>query len=158
MEPNNHIANSLNIEPNPPADIVIASKPVEVIDYQKSTEEVAHSKTLLSQEATQDFDKARDNLKILSMLSIKAAEDLHKIASETEAPRAYEVLSTLINTAVEANIQLMQIHDIKNDLEGGGKQIKEINKNVTNTTATFVGTPSDLMDIIRGSLKPKKEG
>ena len=91
-----------------------------------------------------DYEYARDNLRSMINAAQQSIEDLSSIASTSESPRAYEVLSTLIKTIVDANKDLLELQRkvqlLKN--EGDSKP-----QNVTN--ALFVGSTSELQKLIK---------
>jgi gas vesicle protein len=92
-----------------------------------------------------DYKYARENLKEIIDSAQQSIADLASIASTSESPRAYEVLSTMMKTIVDANKDLLDIHK-------SVKKLKEDNntsapKNVTN--ALFIGSTSDLMNLIK---------
>ena len=89
-----------------------------------------------------DFEYARDNLRDMIDHAKLALDELQAIAETTEAPRAFEVYSTLIKTTVEANIELLNIHQKKTIEEEGPKQ------QVTNNSL-FVGSTAELMKLIQ---------
>lgn len=97
---------------------------------------------------------------------IKAAEDafndLANIASETQQPRAYEVLATLLKTTTDATKELIATHKTKAEIkriEQGGSSINTVfdkngssepmaltQVNQTIQKAVFVGTAPELME------------
>jgi gas vesicle protein len=92
-----------------------------------------------------DYKYARENLKEIIDSAQQSIADLASIASTSESPRAYEVLSTMMKTIVDANKDLLDIHK-------SVKKLKEDNntsapQNVTN--ALYVGSTSDLMNLIK---------
>jgi chromosome segregation ATPase len=93
-----------------------------------------------------DYEYARQNLKSIIESAQTSIEDLSSIASTSESPRAYEVLSTLMKTIVDANKDLLE-------LQKKVKQLKEEKsdkpQNVTN--ALYVGNTSELIKLIKGN-------
>jgi Tfp pilus assembly protein PilW len=92
-----------------------------------------------------DYQYARENLKEIINSAQQAIADLSSIASTSESPRAYEVLSTMMKTIVDANKDLLE-------LQKSVKKLKEEDRssgpqNVTN--AMFVGNTNDLMKLIK---------
>jgi hypothetical protein len=94
---------------------------------------------------------------------IRAAEDafneLANIANETQQPRAYEVLATLLKTATDATKELITTHKTKAEikkLESGGSllntaydkssptSLTQVNQTIEK--AVFVGTATEMMD------------
>ena len=100
-------------------------------------------KDLTKTDAEQDYNKIRKNLYGLMGTGKEAIDGILKVATEGDAPRAYEVVSQLLKTVSEINKDLMDLH----------KQVKEVNKeenvyNNTTTNAIYVGSTSDLQDLI----------
>jgi hypothetical protein len=119
------------------------TKPIaEVIDESRVTP--MNKPSISDDEVMDDYYYARENLKNIIDNAQQSIDDLSSIASTSESPRAYEVLSTLMKTIVEANKDLLE-------LQRKVKQIKEDSssqpQNVTN--ALFVGSTSELQKLIK---------
>ena len=91
-----------------------------------------------------DYKYARENLKEIIDSAQQSIADLASIASTSESPRAYEVLSTMMKTIVDANKDLLDIHKSVKKLK---EDTDSAPKNVTN--ALFVGSTWDLMNLIK---------
>ena len=91
-----------------------------------------------------DYEYARDNLRSMINAAQQSIEDLSSIASTSESPRAYEVLSTLIKTIVDANKDLLELQRKVQLLKQEGESKPQ---NVTN--ALFVGSTSQLQKLIK---------
>jgi hypothetical protein len=93
-----------------------------------------------------DYEYARQNLKSIIESAQTSIEDLSSIASTSESPRAYEVLSTLMKTIVDANKDLLE-------LQKKVKQLKEekLDKPQNVTNALYVGNTSELIKLIKGN-------
>jgi hypothetical protein len=96
-----------------------------------------------------DYTEVRDNLKDVIDNSKVAIDGILKVASESDSPRAYEVVSQLLKTATEANKDLLDVHKQMKDLEKD-----ETIKRVTNN-AFFVGSTKELQDLVQKQL-PKR--
>jgi hypothetical protein len=90
-----------------------------------------------------DYQYARENLKGIIESAQQSIDDLSSIASTSESPRAYEVLSTLMKTIVDANKDLLELQRKVKLLKEDSSQPK----NVTN--ALFVGSTSELQKLIK---------
>ena len=91
-----------------------------------------------------DYQYARDNLRSIINAAQASIEDLSSIASTSESPRAYEVLSGLIKTIVDANKDLLELQRKVKLL----KQEEDSKpQNVTN--ALFVGSTTELQKLIK---------
>lgn len=93
-----------------------------------------------------DYDFARDNLKTLLNTGSQGLEGILKVASESDSPRAYEVLATTLKTLADINVNLMDL---------AAKQAQATKVNVQNTTnnSIFVGTTKDLQSLLKKQSK-----
>ena len=98
-----------------------------------------------SDEVMDDYYYARENLKEIISSAQQSIADLSSIASTSESPRAYEVLSTMMKTIVDANKDLLELQKSVKKLKEEDK--KDNPQNVTN--ALYVGSTGDLMKIIK---------
>jgi hypothetical protein len=74
-----------------------------------------------------------------------------EVAKQSEHPRAFEVVGTLIKQMADVNQQLMDLHKQKQQIEGvtsGGSS-----KSVTNNNAIFVGSTAELNKMISNMNK-----
>jgi hypothetical protein len=69
------------------------------------------------QNAKDDMDEVRHNLKQLIADGSGAIEGLLKVAQESESPRAYEVLATYLKQLTEMNKDLVGLHETKSKME-----------------------------------------
>jgi hypothetical protein len=91
-----------------------------------------------------DFDYARENLMDVIEKGQEALFDLMDVARQSQHPRAYEVLSTMMNTLVDANKDLLE-------LQGKKKKLLEIEPEANNQQVTnnlFVGSTAELQKMI----------
>lgn len=92
-----------------------------------------------------DYKFARDNLRSIINNGQIVLNELTSIASISESPRAFEVLTNLMKMLTEANKDLLEIQKRVQDLreESGAKTPQ----NVTN--AMFVGSTKDLQEMLK---------
>ena len=93
-----------------------------------------------------DYEYARRNLYDVIEKSNSALEDIMDIAKQSESPRAYEVVTNLIKTMVDANKDLLQLAKTKKEIE---KEDLPDQKNITNNN--LVLTTGDLLKMIKNS-------
>tara|TARA_R100001509_G_C4870629_1_gene216547 strand:+ start:270 stop:764 length:495 start_codon:yes stop_codon:yes gene_type:complete len=106
---------------------------------------------LREKHANKDYADARASLKDLIDVGRDAVDGILKVASEGDHPRAYEVASQMLKTVSEMNKDLIGLH----------KQMKELKKEETNINHTtnnsiYVGSTSDLQDLINEARSAKK--
>lgn len=121
------------------------TKPIiEAIDESRVTP--TSKPQLNDDDIMSDYQYARENLKNIIDSAQTSIEDLASIAATSESPRAYEVLSGMMKTIVDANKDLLE-------LQKKVKQLKDESpskpSNVTN--ALFVGSTSELQKLIKNS-------
>jgi len=130
------ISDALGIEP-------VKKEPIEI--KTNNTEPVAST----FDQRKRDYQMVRDNLKHIIETSGVAIDGILNVASEGESPRAYEVVSQLIKTTLEANESLIGLHKQIKDIEKVGEE-KEETKHVTNN-ALYVGSTKELLSMIKNN-------
>lgn len=105
------------------------------------------ARTKHDDDITKDYTYARENLYDVIERGTEALDYLLELAKASEHPRAFEVVSTLTKTLVDANKDLLEV-------QTKVKKLKEEEKpdqpqNVTN--ALFVGSTADLQKLIKGN-------
>jgi hypothetical protein len=98
-----------------------------------------------------DREYARTNLYSAIENGVKALEDITEVARQTQQPRAYEVIATLIKTLSDVNKDLvsMSANKVKEtDSETQPNESKTINNNLV-----FNGTTSQLADLLKQQSK-----
>jgi signal recognition particle subunit SEC65 len=99
--------------------------------------------------ARADFEFARSNLYDIIENGKNALELLSQIASQSQHPRAFEVLSGLIKTIADANKDLMLLQ--KNIKELKEPEIHTHNKTINQSI--FVGSTAELQKMIKNISK-----
>ena len=126
------ISEIFDVEPQPRTEII-----VPVVNQ---AEEVDH-----------DAAYASNNIRKLIELGMCAVEDAATVAKDSESPRAYEVVQTMIKSLTDMNLQLMDLHSKRKDLNAATDSKQNTQQNVTNN-AFFVGTTKDLNELINKRL------
>ena len=102
------------------------------------------ARTKHDDDITKDYTYARENLYDVIERGTEALDYLLELAKASEHPRAFEVVSTLTKTLVDANKDLLEVQQKVKKLKEEDKQPQ----NVTN--ALFVGSTADLQKLIKG--------
>ncbi len=96
-----------------------------------------------------DAELARANIKELVTLGNRAIENALEIAIQSESPRSYEVLATMLKTVSDMNSQLLDVHEKKRKiLDKSGE-----NSQAATTNIAFVGTTAEMNALIMERLK-----
>lgn len=96
-----------------------------------------------------DVEYSREKMKELIDQSCEAINQMMALASESEHPRAFEVLSNMIKDASQMSQDLVKLQKIRKDIT----QEKESKSGDTTNNAIFVGSTTELQKF----LKDKKE-
>ena len=140
----NNVTDSLNDILNVETELVDVEKPAlmpTVIEHDEKREE--------SGDINSDYNFARDNLYDVIAKSSTALDYLLELAKASEHPRAFEVVSTLTKTLVDANKDLLEIQKKVKDLKKDDPT-QSSNASVQATNALFVGSTADLQKLIKG--------
>lgn len=108
----------------------------------------AQAKAIDSLEAQRDYVKG--NLVKLIERGMTAVSDLNTIANSTEKSRDFEVMSALIKTLVETNVELLNVevaHKPKIGIPGSSDQ----SATTINNNTVFVGQTKDLAAYLKSS-------
>lgn len=100
-------------------------------------------------ENIKDLEEARQNVKDLINIGYDAMSEILEIAKQSEQPRAFEVVSTLMKTMLEANKDLADISSKKKYAKEellGPKEAAQTN--VTNNN--LIVSTADLLKMIKG--------
>jgi len=114
------------------------------IEQQKKPTEITQP-----QSQDKDFDYAKRNMYDIIEKSKVALDGIMKVASEGDSPRAYEVVTQMLKTMSEINKDLIDLEKIKN--EANKTTIK-----ATTNNSFFIGSTSDLQDLINPERSKKK--
>jgi len=118
---------------------------------QETETEIVKSET--NKDSDTDYNLVRKNLKNLIKQSEAAIEGILDVASESESPRAYEVVSQLIHSSLDANGKLLDIHKKMKDLNKEDE--KSGPKSITNNSI-YVGSTAELQKFLAERKKSKE--
>ncbi len=114
---------------------IIPPKQVEIINTPHEDDDIKA-----------DYNLSRRTFRDLINKGNAAMETLTDLAKESESPRAYEVLATMMRTIADTTKDLYDLQKKTKDLKGEDKKEQP---NVTVEKAVFVGTPTELLDRIK---------
>ncbi len=94
-----------------------------------------------------DAEFARNNMRELISNGNKALTDLASVANQSESPRAYEVLATMMKNLAEMNKDLLELQKRKRELAPQSETTKGVNID----KAVFVGSTTELLKMIKSN-------
>lgn len=130
-----NLSDIFDIDPITPTN-VIEVKETAVVEIKDSTIE-------------DDVEFARENIKKLINKGGAAFDNLLLVANESEQPRAYEVVATLIKNLSDLNKDLLELQKRKKDLQGSDDKKQSGNVNVDK--AVFVGSTTELVKFLKNN-------
>ena len=151
MSDENPLENALNIEPRETTPEVSNTDKAQIQRRDPVQIDLSIFPERKKMDQRKDYGEVRENIKEVIDYSKEAIDGILKVASESDSPRAYEVVSQLLKTATEANKDILDIHKQMKTLEA-----EEGAKNVTNN-AFFVGSTKELQELVRKQLPQTKK-
>lgn len=98
-----------------------------------------------------DYAIVQDNLKNLLGTGNVALESALKVATESDSPRAFEVVAILLKTMADLNNNVLDVHKKAKDTTGTKVEVKQTNNSV------FVGSTKDLQNLLNKERSTDKE-
>lgn len=134
---------------------LIKSTPSEIIEQKEEDTEFIEEDAI-----EKDFEEARYNIKNIIEQGNKALETMIDLTNVSEHPRFFEVTSTMINTMLNANKDMMELHERKRKAKGTEKneekEIPKVSNNTQNNTV-FVGSNKEFQEMMKNRLQNKND-
>ena len=123
----------------------------EIFDVEPIEEKPIESLPVVVDDAVNQVDAdaefARNNMRELISNGNKALTDLASVANQSESPRAYEVLATMMKNLAEMNKDLLELQKRKRELAPQSETTKGVNID----KAVFVGSTTELLKMIKSN-------
>lgn len=117
-------------------------------ELQKIKTEVAQSEIVVDTE--EDYAYSREKIKSLIERSEEAIDNMMALASETEHPRAFEVLAGMFKTTTDMMDQLITLQKKRKELTQSEEQKQNASGSTTNN-AIFVGSTTELQKFLKNN-------
>lgn len=124
---------SKEVEILPPAPVAEQSLPTDLPDQ------------------AEDYRLARTTFRNLISKGNGAIEDLSDLARQSESPRAYEVLATLMKTVNDTTKDLYDLQKKTKDLMKDDKARPQDEQRINVEKAVFVGSTAELLRKVKGN-------
>ena len=123
----------------------------EIFDVEPIKEEKIETLPVVIDDAVNQVDAdaefARSNMRTLITNGNDALEKLAYVADQSESPRAYEVLATMMKNLAEMNKDLLELQKRKRELAPQSESAKGVNID----KAVFVGSTTELLKMIKSN-------
>ena len=98
-----------------------------------------------------DAEFARTNMRTLIDNGNKALTELSAVANQSESPRAYEVLATMMKNLADMNKDLLELQKKRKDLIPNADGFAGNAKNLNVDKAIFVGSTNELVKFLKNN-------
>ena len=98
-----------------------------------------------------DYELVQSNLKDLIGTGNMALESALKVATESDSPRAFEVVAIMLKTMADLNNNVLDVHKKAKDTTASKTEIKQTNNSV------FVGSTKDLQNLLNKERSTEKD-
>lgn len=121
----------------------------------EDVQEVIPSVVVGESDLDSDFEKAQENIRNLLTKGNKALNDLIILAGSSDNPRAYEVLTALINSLGQLNKDQIDLHAKKADVKTKIKKLETADGPTKQTVNNnlIVASPMEMIRMLRNSRK-----
>jgi len=153
MNTNKALAETLGIQMveeviNPPR------KKVPTTKKRKTTTVIEHespSKSVITtgEDQVQDYNLGRKTLRTLIDTGMTSMDDMKDLARQSESPRAYEVMSTMMKTIADMTKDLYDLQAKTKELNSTDDKKKDTDSRINVEKAVFVGSSADLLRKIK---------
>lgn len=120
-----------------------------IIEVEESSPPALIDNFETQEENLKDLETARENIQTVMETAEEAMREMLEIAKQSEHPRAFEVVSTLMKTALDANKDFADISSkkrfVKEEINGPKENAQT---NVTNNN--LIVSTADLLKMIKG--------
>lgn len=111
-------------------------------------------------ENLKDIESVRANIEEIMATGADAMKEMLEIAKQSEQPRAFEVVSTLMKTMLDANKDFADISSkrkfVKEEINGPKDAANQQSSNVVNNN--LILSTSDLLKMLKDSANDPNEG
>jgi ACT domain-containing protein len=98
-----------------------------------------------------DYEMVQNNLKDLIQNGNIALESALKVATESDSPRAFEVVAIILKTMADLNNNVLSVHKSARDItSGSATKLTQTNNSV------FVGSTKDLQNLLNKERSTEK--
>ena len=113
---------------------------------------VVNDNTEASQDQEEDYRLSRSTFRNLIKKGGEAIDELYDLAKNSEHPRSYEVLATLMKTVSDTTKDLYDLQKKTKDLKQSGKNRPQDDSRMNiEKGVVFVGSPSELLKKVKNN-------
>jgi hypothetical protein len=118
---------------------------------------IPEEKRVLSKEAEKDFQSARETYNTLIQTGSDTLESLAALAEESEHPRTYEVLGTMIKNVSDVTGKLMELHKMREDIINTAKGKAVAAQQPEGSNTVLITTTAELQKMLADKVAAREE-
>jgi hypothetical protein len=123
------------------------TREVSVVETSGEIVPQSQEESSLNSEVLKDIEQAKKNISDIINTGMDSLSEIIEIAKQSEAPRAFEVASTMMKTLLEANKDFIAMSEKKKFAQ----EEQPISTNTTNVTNNnLILSTSELLKMIKG--------
>ena len=107
----------------------------------------------INNEEIEDYNLARENITKITKLGMKSLEEITDLAPKLQNYKAYEAVSTLVKSLVDANKDLAELSRKKSQLSKYDDDPPSLQPTTITNNNMFVGTTAELIEMIKNKKK-----
>ena len=107
----------------------------------------------INNEEIEDYNLARENITKITELGMKSLEEITDLAPKLQNYKAYEAVSTLVKSLVDANKDLAELSRKKSQLSKYDDDPPSLQPTTITNNNMFVGTTAELIEMIKNKKK-----
>lgn len=134
------ISDALGVESHKQVEII---EPVKVPAKPEEPE--------INEDADADYKLSRKTFRTLIDKGNSAMENLTDLAKESESPRAYEVLATMMKTIADTTKDLYDLQKKTKDLKSKDEKRPQDESRINVEKAVFVGSTAELLKKVKNA-------
>jgi hypothetical protein len=143
------IAETLGIEPYETVE-------GEIIVPSRNKDVYVQNEDSANEELSRDHKYARENFYDVIEKGARALDEMLDVAGQSQHPRAYEVVATLMKTMMDANRDLVALAERKAKPSASSEEQKKSDSKSVNNTLIFNGSTADLQKMLK-DMKEQEE-
>lgn len=122
----------------------------EILPVVEGTENLPAVVDTAGEENLEDIELARENIKDILEKGTDSLETLVMLAKQSESPRAFEVVSTMMKTLLDANKEFVDMSTKRRYAKEDSGSVQGTNNTTNVTNNNLILSTTDLLKMLKG--------
>lgn len=141
---NQALSNALGIDP------IVKAEKTEIVEVLSPLNE-QNQDDFVSRDQQEDYVLSRNTFRSLIRQGNDAIDNMNELAKQSESPRAYEVLATMMRTVADATKDLYDLQKKTKELKATDKSRPQDEQRINVEKAVFVGSTAALLKKVKNN-------